>query len=368
MTRELTASEALDLRMTSLLLRPHPSIRPGDVAGVVQWFGAMQAQDLASGLWSFGARLPGQTVVTCRRRWSDARHCAPGRCAAPFTSSPRRRALDAGADRRTGAGRRRHPARAARADRDRRRPRGERPRQRRWPVAAGYPRAVPRRPGAAGIGTAGQRGYHLLWYARPAGLTCVAPTWAPNRPSRCWTSGPPEPRRPERDEALALLAHRYFRGHGPATAPRFRRLDGSDRRRRAGGLAAADALLSTVRVDGEPMYVDAALARHRPAPGGRHARAAGLRRIPARLRDRSLMLDPAHQAAVVPGNNGIFQATVVRSGRVVGVWKRKVARAAVTVTVQPLTTLDAAARARVEQALGRYADFLGLPPRFDWLT
>ena len=59
MTRELTASEALDLRMTSLLLRPHPSTRPGTVAEVVEWFGAMQAQDLASGLWSLGARLPG---------------------------------------------------------------------------------------------------------------------------------------------------------------------------------------------------------------------------------------------------------------------------------------------------------------------
>ncbi|MBQ1015734.1 winged helix DNA-binding domain-containing protein, partial [Micromonospora sp. M51] len=86
------------------------------------------------------------------------------------------------------------------------------------------------------------------------------------------------------------------------------------------------------------------------------------------FRDRTLMLDPAHQAAVVPGNNGIFQATVVRAGRVVGVWKRKITRTGVTVTVRPLTPLDVAARARVEQALGRYADFLGLPARFDWLT
>ncbi len=48
--------------MTSLLLRPHPRGNPDSVAGVVEWFGAMQAQDMDSGLWSLGVRLPGATV------------------------------------------------------------------------------------------------------------------------------------------------------------------------------------------------------------------------------------------------------------------------------------------------------------------
>ncbi|MER6594310.1 crosslink repair DNA glycosylase YcaQ family protein, partial [Micromonospora purpureochromogenes] len=52
--------------MTSLLLREHPRGRPRDVAGVVEWFGAMQAQDAASGLWSLGTRLPGWTVADVR--------------------------------------------------------------------------------------------------------------------------------------------------------------------------------------------------------------------------------------------------------------------------------------------------------------
>src|SRR5262245_65534089 len=50
------------MRMASLLLRERVGGRPGDVAGVVTWLGAMQSQDLASGLWSFGVRLPGFTV------------------------------------------------------------------------------------------------------------------------------------------------------------------------------------------------------------------------------------------------------------------------------------------------------------------
>ena len=51
------------MRLTSLLLRSHPCGAPGDVAGVVTWFGAMQGQDMASVLWSLGARLPTLTLA-----------------------------------------------------------------------------------------------------------------------------------------------------------------------------------------------------------------------------------------------------------------------------------------------------------------
>ncbi|MFF0467658.1 winged helix DNA-binding domain-containing protein [Micromonospora zamorensis] len=369
MTRELTASEALGLRMTSLLLRPHPSIRPGDVAEVVQWFGAMQAQDLASGLWSLGARLPGQSVADVRaalerrealRTWpmrgtvhlvppADARWmleltgvrslagAATRRAQLGLTETDADRAVDVLGSAMAGGGR----------------------------LTRAQCLAALR---AAGVGTDGQRGYHLLWYASVRGVTCVAPNLGTEQTFALLDEWAPESRHLERDEALALLAHRYVRGHGPVTAREFAGWTGltlTDARR---GLAAADDLLSTVRVDGEPMHVDAALADTAPPPLDDMIVLPGFDEYLLGYRDRSLMLDPAHQAAVVPGNNGIFQATVVRSGRVVGVWKRKVGRTAVTVTVQPLTTLDAAARARVEQALGRYADFLGLPPRFDWLT
>src|SRR4051794_4666514 len=54
---ELDARDVLGLRMGSLLLR-EADPRPKDVAGVVSWFGAMQAQDNGSALWSLGVRLP----------------------------------------------------------------------------------------------------------------------------------------------------------------------------------------------------------------------------------------------------------------------------------------------------------------------
>src|SRR5690606_5719291 len=55
----LSRSDTVALRLMSLLLAPRPDGYPGDpapkdVAGVVTWLGAMQAQDHGSAAWSFG--------------------------------------------------------------------------------------------------------------------------------------------------------------------------------------------------------------------------------------------------------------------------------------------------------------------------
>jgi len=77
-------------------------------------------------------------------------------------------------------------------------------------------------------------------------------------------------------------------------------------------------------------------------------------------------IDPAHHAAVVPGKNGMFRATVVDTGRVVGLWERKPTAKAVRVTVTPLTTLDTAARSRISTAAGEYAAYVGRPLEVRW--
>ncbi|MEH1166555.1 winged helix DNA-binding domain-containing protein [Micromonospora sp. CPCC 205539] len=369
MTHDVTTADALALRMTSLLLRPHPSAHAGSVAEVVEWFGAMQAQDLASGLWSLGARLPGQTVADVQaalerrealRTWpmrgtvhlvppADARWmleltgvrslagAATRRAQLELTDADADRAVDVLGAALVGGGR----------------------------LTRAQCLATLR---AAGLGTDGQRGYHLLWYASVRGVTCLAPTVGTEQTFALLDEWAPGSHRLDRDEALTLLAQRYVRGHGPVTAREFAGWTGltlTDARR---GLAAAGDALRVVRVDGEEMYVDAALADTPAAAVDDVLVLPGFDEYLLGYRDRTLMLDAAHQQAVVPGNNGIFQATVVRAGRVVAVWKRKIGRKAVTVTVQPLLPLAARDRARVEQALARYADYLELPLSVDWLT
>jgi hypothetical protein len=363
----LSGAQALALRMTSLLLRPHPSTRPTDVAGVVEWFGAMQAQDVASGLWSLGVRLPGRTLTDVQdalerrealRTWPmrGTVHLVPARDARWMLAVTGVRALTGAAARRTALG-------LTGADADR---------------AADVLGAALAGGGrltrtqclatltAAGFDTTGQRGYHLLWYASLRGVTCIAPHVGSEQTFALLHEWAPDPHRPERDEALGILARRYFRGHGPTTVRDFAGWTGltlTDARR---GVAVAGDALTAVRVDDTEALLDATLLDAPRDPVDDLHLLPGFDEYLLGFKDRTLMLDPAHQQAVIPGNNGIFQATVVRAGRVVGTWKRTLTRARVTVTVHPLAPFDDGLRGRIGAGLERYADFLGLPLRHSW--
>ncbi|MEU5947684.1 winged helix DNA-binding domain-containing protein [Micromonospora sp. NPDC047465] len=354
--------------MTSLLLRPHPTAHPGGVADVVEWFGAMQAQDLASGMWSLGVRLPalGHADVHAALERQEALrtwpmrgtvHLVPPRDARWMLELTGVRSLAAAATRRAQLG-------LTQADADQ-------AVDVLGTALAGGGRLTRARClaalEAAGIGTAGQRGYHLLWYASVRGVTCLAPNVGTEQTFALLDEWAPAPHRPDRDEALAILARRYVRGHGPVTDREFAGWTGltlTDARR---GLAAAGDALARVRVDGQEMLVDAALPDAPRAPVDDDLLVLpGFDEYLLGYKDRSLMLDAAHRDAIVPGGNGVFQATVVRGGRVVGTWKRTVGRDRVAVTVRPLTPLGAARRAGVERALGRYAAFLDRALYVDW--
>ncbi len=61
----------------------------------------------------------------------------------------------------------------------------------------------------------------------------------------------PDPHRPDRDEALATIALRYFRSHGPATRQDFAGWTGLTAADAERGIAAAGDELATVEVEGE---------------------------------------------------------------------------------------------------------------------
>ncbi|TDB76875.1 winged helix DNA-binding domain-containing protein [Micromonospora sp. KC723] len=353
--------------MTSLLLREHPRDRPETVAGVVEWFGAMQAQDVASGMWSLGVRLPGRTAADVQaalerrealRTWPmrGTVHLVPPRDARWMLEVTGVRTL-------AGAQRRREVLGLTEAEADRAADvlgtalagGGRLTRAECLATLAG-----------AGIDCADQRGYHLLWYASQRGVTCVAPHIGTEQTFALLDEWAPDPYRPERDEALGILATRYFRGHGPTTRQDFAGWTGltaADARRAVA--VAADAL-ATVKVDGVEALLDPALLDAPRAPLDDVLALPGFDEYLLGYKDRALMLDPAHKQAIIPGGNGVFQPTVVRAGRVIGTWKRTVTKTRVRVAVRPLVGLDTTTRERVAAAVDSYAVFLGLPARVEW--
>ena len=349
--------------MTSLLLRDHPGGRPDSVAGVVEWFGALQAQDMASALWSLGVRLPAFTVhdvnaalerAEAIRTWPmrGTVHLIPPADAHWMLDLMGVRALAGAARRREVIGLDERTA--------------ERGVEVLGAALAGGGRLTRAQCLAAladaGVTLAGQQGYHLLWYASQKGVTCITPHVGKEQTFALLDDWAPKPNRPDREEALGIVARRYFRSHGPATRADLQRWTGLTAADVKKGIAVAGEALA-VRGD---LIFDPALEDLPPQAGGDWLALPGFDEYMLGYRDRALIVDDGHLQAIVPGGNGVFQATVVRGGRVVGTWKRTLGTKAVTVDVTPLVTLKPAERSKAEAALEPYAAFVGLPLRVRW--
>ncbi|MGN9909402.1 winged helix DNA-binding domain-containing protein [Phytohabitans sp. LJ34] len=211
----------------------------------------------------------------------------------------------------------------------------------------------------AGVTPAGQRGYHILRHLAMTGVVCFGPVRAGEQLVVLVEEWIPQPRRPERDEALGELALRYFRGHGPATVKDYTRWAGLTATEVKAGLAVARPLLATIQAGGVEYLMDPAtpdlLAAHRKA-----AREVlllpGFDEYMLGYADRSAALPAEHADRIVPGGNGVFQPTVVSAGQVVGTWRAagKAGRREVAATPFTAFTRSVAAAVPKRYAAGPY--------------
>ncbi|HEY0127085.1 MAG TPA: winged helix DNA-binding domain-containing protein [Blastococcus sp.] len=205
--------------------------------------------------------------------------------------------------------------------------------------------------GEGGVAVTGQRGYHLLWYLSQTGTLCLGPTdGAGEQLFVLLENWVPDARRPERDEALAELALRFFTGHGPATVADLVRWAGSTARDVRSGLAEVRDRLEAVTVDGTEYLMDPATPDRL---AGARAEAEGVLLLPGfdefvlGYGDRTAVVPAEFAARIVPGNNGMFRATVVHGGQVVAVWRWNGRGAKRAPAVEPFTELPEAVSAAI---------------------
>jgi hypothetical protein len=210
-----------------------------------------------------------------------------------------------------------------------------------------------------GVSTAGQRGYHLLWYLAQTGTLVLGPTDGRQQMFARLDAWVPHPRRLERDEALGELAVRYFRSHGPAGVDDLVRWSGLTLREVRQGIAVAGAALATLEVDGRRYVVAAEAADASDRPDGVRL-LPGFDEYLLGYRDRSIVLAPEHSNAIVPGGNGMFRATIVADGEVIGTWGRRVGARGVVVEAAPFASLSASEVEALGAAADGFGRFLGL--------
>lgn len=207
----------------------------------------------------------------------------------------------------------------------------------------------------AGIPTTEQRGYHLLWALAHDGVTVFGPMEGTQPTFVLLNDWVTHPRELAGDEALAEFAARYFRGHGPATDRDFAwwsSLTLTDARR---GIALAD--LVSREFDSVVHHLP---ADPEPAPPGIDL-LPGFDEYLLGFQDRTSVVHPAELPRIVPGNNGVFRATIVDRGEVVGLWRARALARRVEVSLEPFGPLSMRARRGVESAASRYSAFLGTP-------
>ncbi len=178
---------------------------------------------------------------------------------------------------------------------------------------------------AGGQPTRAQRGVHLLWLLCVEGTLVQGPVNGNAQDFVRTDRWIKNPRVPAREEALAELALRYFRSHGPATLKDFQwwaKLTLTDIRT---GMDQAGEQLESVGCNGENYWLapETAQLLEGTVPGARSVLLLpGFDEYLLGYTDRTAALAPHHAALTVPGNNGMFRATVVAGGRVAGTWRK----------------------------------------------
>lgn len=217
---------------------------------------------------------------------------------------------------------------------------------------------------AGGIEPEGQRGYHLLVRMCQDGLLCQATPEGRQPTFALIDEWVPRSLDPGREEALATVFERYLRSHGPVTeADLAGWISGTLATIREGLALLGD------RVVRERIGGTAYLLHRDAAPSASSASAHVLPMWDEYLigyKDRTAVMTPEVAQRVVPGLNGVFQATVLLDGQVAGIWRRRVGRGkALAVTVTAVAPLPEAALRRVEKAVAAYGAFLGVPARLE---
>ncbi|MDQ2799844.1 MAG: winged helix DNA-binding domain-containing protein [Armatimonadota bacterium] len=328
---------------------------------MVSWLGAVQAQDYPGALWSLGLRLPGSTAAaieqavtekTIVRTWSmrGTLHFVAAEDARWMLSlmTPR---IIAGA-----------ALRSQRLELD------SQTFSRSFQVLTdvlqgGEPlmrKDALDRLEKAGISTAGQRGYHILWRAAQEGLVCLGPIQGKQHTFVLLDDWLPPGRILSREESLAEIARRYFTSHGPATLQDFLWWTGLTAADGRAALEMASPGLVQETIDRRVYWTASALPEI-PPPSSAAYLLPGFDEYLLGYKDRSAVLDPAHVSKIIPGGNGVFMPTLVIDGRVAGTWKRTLQKKTVPITFSPFAPLTDAEHLLAEAAAERYRDFLALP-------
>jgi len=350
----------LRLRLENQRLARATFRKPEDV---VAWFGAVQAQDYLGSLWAIGLRMRRATEASVEaaetrraiiRTWpmrgtlhfvaaADARWMA--RLLAPrvIARNAARLKREVDVDSSVVARSREVVARALEGGR-------------RLERSALYEALESRK-----IRTGASRGLHILLWLALEGTVCLAGREGKRHTFALLDDWIPKGRDPDRDEALAELARRYYTSHGPATLQDLMWWAGITAKDASAALESARRHLVREVFDGRDYW----LSDQRPS------RTSPSRRSPVPLvkllpaydeytvayRDRSLLA--AGPGKPMSAGFGLLNPVVVVDGVVAGRWRRTIAAGSVHIDTQLRRSFTRLEKEAMRLEMEKLREFLG---------
>lgn len=208
----------------------------------------------------------------------------------------------------------------------------------------------------AGIETDNLRATHIMFQAELDQVACNGARRGKKFTYALFDRKVPAAPAIPREEALALLATRYFTSHGPATIQDFVWWSGlpiTDARR---GFEAIRRHFETAHV-GDKEYIFSPFSEMPKLPG-KALLIPPYDELTVGYGDRSAVMD-ATVAQNPESGNGIFKPVVMAKGKIVAAWRRTETKDHIRIDIHPLANMSATVLNSLDSAAATYAYFLG---------
>ena len=169
----------------------------------------------------------------------------------------------------------------------------------------------------------------------------------------------PQSKSLERDEALAELAQRYFRSHGPATLQDFVWWSGLTINDARKGIEFIKSQLECETIDDQSYWFVDVPSTSKPFTGAHLL--PNYDEYMVGYTDRTSIFHETDADKLDSRGNILFQYAILLHGLVVGTWKRTIKKHEVVIKLSPFTTLTNNQNQAILAAAQQYGKFLELP-------
>jgi len=197
---------------------------------------------------------------------------------------------------------------------------------------------------------------HILMGAELEGIVCSGPMKANKLTYALLSERVPVKKQLTREEALAALARRYFTSHCPATLRDFTWWSGLTITHARKALESIKGDLISETIGTETYWMSHSFTNANAAKPSVHL-LPSYDEFLIGYADRTAALEAVHNKKTI-SENGIFRPIVVVNGQVVGLWKRITKKDTVYLEVNHFIPFDVEVTKAIEQESERYGAFL----------